>query len=406
MRKLKPAAALPAIPLLRPNPPRLSALGDALAEIEASGVYSNYGPVNRRLEDAVVQRMFAGQGGCVTVSNATLGLMLAVKQAVGWQPRGRYALMPAFTFAAAAHAALWCGLTPLFCDVNRDTWLPCAEAEAALLERHGADIAVVLPNATFGNCLDLARYARLSARYNVPVVVDAAASLGSEDLQGRAFGQGSAVPLVFSMHATKAFATAEAGLVYCADAGLLATLRAMGNFGFGQPRSATMPGLNAKLGEVSALLGLTKLAEMEQVTNHRHEMYQLYRRLLPGMVFQRLLGRRIAHPFVPVLVPPAMAGAVPAVVAALAARGIGAGRYFVPHLAEQPYFQQVGVAAPLPETEALGARIIALPMADSMTAEEVARVCDAFGRCCAPPAPRRTRPQPAPHSAPPLEATA
>lgn len=147
------------IPLIRPNPPRLSELTDGLAEIERSGIFSNYGPMNARLEEGLVAGVFGAEGACVTVGNATLGLMLAIKQAVGWRPRGRYALMPSFTFAATAHAALWCGLTPLLCDIDGDTWLPDAAAEEALLDRYGDEIALILPNATFGNCLDLARCA-------------------------------------------------------------------------------------------------------------------------------------------------------------------------------------------------------------------------------------------------------
>jgi dTDP-4-amino-4,6-dideoxygalactose transaminase len=370
------------VPFLRPNPPRLSHLVDGLASIENSGIFSNYGPVNCQLEDGLLTRVFKSGGECLTVCNATLGLMLAIKQAVGWQPRGRYALMPSFTFAATAHAALWCGLTPLLCDIDPHTWLPDADAEQAMIDRHGAEIAVILPNATFGNCLDLARYERISTAHGIPVVIDAAASLGSIGADGRAFGAGCPHPLVFSMHATKSFATAEAGVIYCADAARIATLRMMGNFGFGEPRTATMPGLNSKLGEVSALLGLAKLGEFERITTHRQGIYALYRELLPDLDFQRLTGARTAHQFVPVLVPPSLAGKVQDVIAALAEQGIGAGRYFVPHIAEQSYFQASCIAGELPVTIATSRRIISLPLSDSITPADIDLVCDALRRAC------------------------
>jgi dTDP-4-amino-4,6-dideoxygalactose transaminase len=372
------------IPLIRPNPPKLSTLTGALAEIEDSGIFSNYGPVNTRFEEQVVSAIFEAKGACVTVANATLGLMLAIKNAVGWHSKRRYALMPSFTFAAAAHAALWCGLTPLLCDIDLETWLPDADAEDALLEQYGDDIAVILPNATFGNCLDLARYERLSTHYGIPLVIDAAASLGSLNQDGEAFGMGSRYPLVFSMHATKTFATAEAGLIYCTDQSLIASLRAMGNFGFGQPRTATMPGLNTKLSEVSALLGLTKLGEVESISDHRHGIFKLYGTLLPDFTFQRMTGRRTAHQFVSVLVPEAQANRVPEVIAELGRQGIGAGRYFVPHLAEQPFFQQTCVMGKLPVTKAICGRIIALPISDFLTEREVGHVCDVFRDVCRP----------------------
>ncbi|MBV9758884.1 MAG: DegT/DnrJ/EryC1/StrS family aminotransferase, partial [Alphaproteobacteria bacterium] len=76
------------IPLIRPNPPRLSRLGEALAAIEASGLFSNYGPVNTRFEQAMAASVFGGVGGCVTACNATVALMLAIRHAIGERPEG------------------------------------------------------------------------------------------------------------------------------------------------------------------------------------------------------------------------------------------------------------------------------------------------------------------------------
>jgi dTDP-4-amino-4,6-dideoxygalactose transaminase len=103
------------IPFLRPQPPKLSALMEELIAIERSGIFTNFGPVNARFENAFVLDFFNGQGGCVTINNATIGLMLAMAEAVGGRVTGRrYALMPSFTFAATAQAAMWVGLTPLY----------------------------------------------------------------------------------------------------------------------------------------------------------------------------------------------------------------------------------------------------------------------------------------------------
>jgi dTDP-4-amino-4,6-dideoxygalactose transaminase len=353
-------------------------------EIERSGIFSNYGPVNSRLEERFSRTLFRAEHRCVTVANATLGLMLAIKQAVGWNPRGRYALMPSFTFAAGAQAALWCGLTPLFCDIDGDTWLPAAAAEDEMLAQYGDEIAVIVPNATFGNCLDLARYHAISATRGIPLVIDGAAALGSLDREGKPFGLGCEHPIVFSMHATKAFATAEGGLVYCADQRIVDDIRAMGNFGFGEPRAATMPGLNSKMSEVCALLGLSKLSDYEMAARHRQAMFDHYRALLPEFTFQEMTGQRTAHQFVSVLVPDSHSGRVDEVIEALHNRGVGASRYFVPHLAEQPFFQQTSVAGALPATEKIARRIIALPISDTMTESDVDYVCRAFRDACLP----------------------
>jgi dTDP-4-amino-4,6-dideoxygalactose transaminase len=372
------------LPLLRPNPPRLSRLSDALAAIEASGLFSNYGPLNTRFEQALVASVFGGVGGCVTSCNATIALMLAIRHAIGSRSGARgYALMPSFTFAATAHAALWCGLTPLLCDIDEATWVPAPAAEDALLERFGSDVAVLVPYATFGNDLDLGRYSALSRRHGVPVVIDAAASLGTIGADGAAFGTGCPHPVIFSLHATKAFATLEGGLTYCADPATVATLRTMGNFGFSEPRTATMPGLNAKLNEVTALMGLEKLAEFEQVIAHRAQIAAAYRAELPGWAFQRLTGVRHAFTFMPALLPEHCAARRGAIIQALAAEGIGAGCYFSPHLAEQRYFRDTCRAGDLTATDRIARRMITLPMSDTLTDAEVGYICRVLRNVCA-----------------------
>src|SRR5882672_8924011 len=122
------------IPFLRPHPPRLSQLVAELKAIESSGVFTNYGPMNARLESALTERIFGSLGGCLTVNCATTGLILAIREAAGESNERRYALMPSFTFAATAHAAIWAGLTPLLCDIDRETWASCSSCEERLLQ--------------------------------------------------------------------------------------------------------------------------------------------------------------------------------------------------------------------------------------------------------------------------------
>lgn len=371
-------------PFLRPNPPRLSALADELLGLEESGIYSNYGPVNTAFEADVTAQLFGGQGGCLTVCNATIGLMIAIRHVVARQFGGadfrppahrRYALMPAFTFAATAHAALWNGLTPLLCDIDPETWLPAATAEEELLDRHGGEIAVMVPYATFGNCLPLERYRRLAERFGIPVVVDAAASLGALDDDGLHFGTGFPFPVVFSMHATKTFATGEGGLIHCGDPDSLAALRAMGNFGFGEARLATMPGLNAKLTEVGALVARAKLAGFAAVVAHREVLAECYRRALPWLIFQRPAGRRHPHQFMPALLPAELARDRDALLLELADRGVGARAYFSPHLGQQTYFAATSETGDLTITEDVTQRVISLPLYDGMGESHVAAIC-------------------------------
>jgi dTDP-4-amino-4,6-dideoxygalactose transaminase len=363
------------IPFLRPNPAKLSEAIEELRQIEASGTFSNFGPVNTRLERDLERSMFGGTGHCVTVCNATIGLMIAIKQCLARarEPR-RFALMPSFTFAATAHAALWAGLTPLLCDIDADSFNPSADAETELLEKYAGDIAIIIACTTFGNTIDLARYERLAAKYGVPVVVDAAASLGTLNDDGTGFASGFRSAVVFSMHATKAFATTEAGVIYCADPEVVRDIRAMTNFGFGEARSAVMPGLNAKLNEITALMAHLKLREIEPVITHRAALAKHYEAQLPELAFQRLIGRRHAFTFASALLPNELAQSRLELLAELSRSGVDLRTYFSPHVAEQPYFRTVCVSGDLTNTEDIGRRIISLPLSDFMTRTDVERV--------------------------------
>lgn len=364
------------IPLVRPAPPRLSQHIAELEALEASGIFSNFGPVNTRFEDEMMERFFGGQGACMTVCNATIGLMLAIKEVVGDPALGegggrKYALMPSFTFAAAAHAALWCGLTPLLCDVDPGSWAADPNAESDLLAKYAGKIAVVMPYSTFGYPIELDRYTRIATQLGVPVVVDGAASLGTADAAGRGFGTGFAGSVVYSMHATKSFAVGEAGVIYSADAERIARLRTMNGFGFGSPRTATMAGINGKVCEVVALLGRLRLADYDQVVAHRASLFHRYREALPELQYQVEAAGVQAHQFVPALLPSQVKGSKAAIRAQLTDRGIATGAYFSPHLMEQPYFQKTCVAGPLPVCDDISARMLSLPLYDTMTFEEV-----------------------------------
>src|ERR1700734_3816278 len=368
------------IPLLRPAPPQLSLAVAELQSLEQSGIFSNFGPVNTLFEEELLERFFGGEGACTTVCNAPIGLMLAIKEAIGdgfgEQHHGQFALMPSFTFAAAAHAALWCGLTPLLCDIDAANWAADNAAESELLTRYAGKIAIVMPYATFGYPIDLEPYKRLAAQLGVPVVVDAAASLGTCDEQGRGFGSGFAGSVVYSMHATKSFAVGEAGLIYSADKERIAKLRAMCNFGFGEPRTATIAGLNGKVSEVTALLGRLRLVDYDSVLAHRAVLFNRYRDALPELQFQLRAPGTQAHQFVPALLPSGLGGRRAAIREELANQGILTGTYFSPHLMEQPYFQKVCVAGPIPVCEDVSARMMSLPLFDTMTHHEVDQVAE------------------------------
>ncbi|HVI99724.1 MAG TPA: DegT/DnrJ/EryC1/StrS family aminotransferase [Sphingomonas sp.] len=385
-------------PLIAPRPPKLSEHLESLRRIEQSGIFSNNGPEVRGFEAEVTERLFGGTGASLAVANATLGLMVAIRDAAGarMQP-GALALMPALTFAATAQAAQWAGLTPLVADIDPATWSIDPEQEERLLALHGERIAVLVPYATFGNAIDLDRYAWLQRRYDVGVVIDAASSLGTIDAAGKGFGAEAPFATVFSMHATKTFAVAEGGLIHSGDAGLVDRLRAMINFGFEGHRSATMPGLNAKLPEVLAVMARAKLEEIEQVCAGRAEVETAYRATLDDrFTLQTPLGTRRAIQFMPVMLPAALTDKRAAIVEGLAAAGVGCGQYFSPHLGEQPWFRDTALIEPTPIADDVAGRMLSLPVTDAMIADDARTIAATLARVCdlhAAPAPVAAAPK-------------
>ena len=135
------------IPLTKPNPAKLSESIASLREMEDRAIFCNFGPISADFEENVKRRMFGGTGDCLTVCNATIALMIAIRHVVEGErgSRRRFALMPSFTFAAAAQAAMWNRLTPLFCDINPLDWSADRASERKLLEKYHEQIAVMVP---------------------------------------------------------------------------------------------------------------------------------------------------------------------------------------------------------------------------------------------------------------------
>jgi len=364
------------IPFLRPRLVALSEYAGLIEQIDASRLYSNFGPLNTQFEQRVVEEQFDGIGTAATVCNATVGLMLAI-QAV--KRAGRYAVMPSFTFAATPLAAQWCGLEPYFVDVDPHDWCVNLTQLQNTLAHLGDSAAVVVPYATFGTALDLAPYDVLIEQ-GVPVVVDAAPALGTR-FAAQAFGAGFKGPIVYSLHATKTFGIGEGGLVYSGNAAVVAKVKSLSNFGFNANRASTLPGLNAKLSEYGAAVALATLMGHTNRVSLRSEIYAAYAEnlgqlglLTAGWQLQAQRGR-VAHQFVALATPVGLLNT--AAVTQLARHSVEARTYFSPACHEQPQFAQSSCAS-LKVTEDLSRRIVSLPLWDDIGPQRVRRVCEAL----------------------------
>ncbi|WP_248927671.1 DegT/DnrJ/EryC1/StrS family aminotransferase [Paenibacillus hamazuiensis] len=367
------------IPFLRPNLVKKERLLSYFAQIEESRIYSNYGPLNKKFEERVIDQMFQGTGAAVTVHNATLGLMLAISQSK--RPQGKYAVMPSFTFAATPLAAEWCGLEPYFLDIERDDWQMNRDQLERTVEKLGPQIAVVVPYATFGTAIDLSVYNMLVHR-GIPVVIDAAASFGTVTPEEAAqFGKGFTGAVVFSFHATKTFGIGEGGLVYSADRDLIQRIRQAGNFGFSSARESVMPGLNSKISEYTAAIALATFDQFQTSIDKRKAIIDSYRRELArtglleqGWSVQKIQGN-VPLQFFSILSPSSLDNRE--VVHRLAAHSIEARTYFSPACHQQKHFKRYPHSN-LRVTEHVAKHIVSLPLWEEMNETTVQTIVGAL----------------------------
>ena len=363
------------IPFLKPNIVKKELFLKYLEQIEESRIYSNYGPLNTLFENRIINEFFHGVGSALTVANATVGLMTAISLLK--RKGAKYAVMPSFTFAATPLAAMWCGLEPYFIDIKEDNWSADESRINDTIKKLGDKVAIVIPYATFGNNINLSYYTKLHES-GVPVVVDAAASFGSS-VDGVHFGAGFPGCVIYSFHATKSFGIGEGGLVYSGNDSLISRIRIVGNFGFTETRESIFQGLNSKMCEILAAVGLATLDVYQQKILIRENLYNLYVNeilqkdmLNNGWRLQALEGR-VVHQFMPILCPEGESNSE--YVNKLEGENIQARTYFNPvcHLqASFKGFRQDNLKA----TERIANRVMSLPLWEEMTNREIKSVVE------------------------------
>ncbi|MCY7287789.1 MAG: DegT/DnrJ/EryC1/StrS family aminotransferase, partial [Cryobacterium sp.] len=195
--------------------------------------------------------------------------------------------------------------------------------------------------------------------------------------EGVQFCAGS-VPTIFSMHATKAFAIGEGGLIYSHDDELVERMRRITNFGFDSSRSSVDVGINAKLSEILAAVALTTLDQFEAKSIERKQLYELYEtglKQMPDWQLQDLRGGTVAHQFLSVLTPTALGGS--SVQARLLRLGVEARTYFNPACHQQRVFADCP-RGDLGVSESVASRVLSLPLWEGMTEKTVGRVLEAL----------------------------
>jgi dTDP-4-amino-4,6-dideoxygalactose transaminase len=325
-------------------------------------------------ERAIAQHL--GVKHATGVSSCTLGLMLTFR---GLGLNGDV-IVPSFTFMATVSALVWCGLRPVFADVDSGTTnLDPAAAEAAITPRTTAIVAVH----NFGNPADIAGLRAVADRHGLKLIFDAAHGFGAL-YQGRPVGaQGDAQ--VFSLSPTKLLIAGEGGIVSTENDELAAFLKKGREYGNDGNYDSEFPGVNARMPEFNALLGLRSLEALEAAARNRNDVTDLYQETLgrlPGIGFQAVCaGDRNSYKDFSITVDAAKFGLSRDELAkALAAENIDTRNYYDPPVHRQKAYSQYYDGQPLPNTEWLASNSLSLPIWSKMDADVIERICAAVER--------------------------
>jgi dTDP-4-amino-4,6-dideoxygalactose transaminase len=243
--------------VLRPRLPTADELLPYLRRIDASRIYSNFGPLALEFEGRLGGHLALPAGGVVSAATGTAALVGSILACAGRARADRpLALVPSYTFVATGVAAQECGYELQLADVDAETWLldPCRLAGHPNLDR----IGVVIPVATYGRPVPQAEWMQFRELTGIPVIIDGAASFETiVDEPSRFLGP---IPVAISLHATKSLGTGEGGCVATNDIGLATLIGQALNFGFHFSRDSCAPSTNGKMSEYHAAVGLADLS--------------------------------------------------------------------------------------------------------------------------------------------------
>jgi dTDP-4-amino-4,6-dideoxygalactose transaminase len=363
--------------LVRPILPPISEVVEGLETLYETRMFTNQGAFVRTLEERIAEKLNVRH--CALFCNCTIAMM-CLFQTLGL--RGKV-LVPSFTFAATTQALLWQGITPQFVDIDRAGLTVCPEeVEKQITEETSA----IFPVNVFGSCCNHDRLSDIARKHSLPLLYDSAQSFGTR-YKGRPVGSlGDAE--AFSFHATKIFHTGEGGCITTDDPDFYERLCKVRNFGFEGYLNCTGPGINGKMSEFSALIGLKLLDHLESHIRQRRWVFQHYQeslRHIPGIGLPPVHENIESNcSYFNVMIFPEKFGLNNVELNyALSAERIVTRCYFFPPVHRTRYYQSLfeGKIPELPNTDWAALHTLCLPVYSDMQASELGMIIEGLFRC-------------------------
>ncbi|MFM2057737.1 MAG: UDP-4-amino-4-deoxy-L-arabinose--oxoglutarate aminotransferase n1 [Pseudomonadota bacterium] len=355
----------------QPFLPPLEEFSGYLEEIWQSKVLTNGGPFHQKLERALCEHL--GVEHIALFANATIALVTALQ---ALRITGEVITTP-YSFVATAHSLLWNGIKPVFVDIDPDTLnIDPKKIEAAITPQTTA----IMPVHCYGHPCDVAAIQRIADNYNLRVIYDAAHAFGVKDSGGSILRHGDLS--VLSFHATKVFNTFEGGAIICPDARTKQRIDHLKNFGFVDEVTVVAPGINGKMSEFNAALGLLQLKYIDGVIARRGQIAHTYRERLhgvPGVHCINDAGEAVQnHSYFPVLIDTDFPISRDALYDEFRRHDVYARRYFYPLISEFPMYRGLPSAQPerLPVATQASRQVLCLPIYPDLSDADQSRIIE------------------------------
>ena len=353
----------------QPYLPPLEEFIPYLQEIWDNKILTNGGPFHQQLEQALCE--YLGVEHLALFTNGTIALVTALQ---ALRITGEVITTP-YSFVATAHSLLWNGIKPVFVDVDPDTLnMDPARIEAAITPHTTA----IMPVHCYGHPCDVEAIQEIADIYNLRVIYDAAHAFGVQDAHGSVLKHGDLS--VLSFHATKVFNTFEGGAIVCPDAKTKQRIDHLKNFGFVDEVTVVAPGINGKMSEFNAALGLLQLQHIDQAMERRKKIDTVYREQLAGLKGIHCLndaGEKVAnYSYFPILVQADYPLSRDALYQKLKDHDIYARRYFYPLISDFPMYRGMPSAqrGNLPVATDAAEKVLCLPIYPNLSDESVDRI--------------------------------
>lgn len=345
---------------------------DKIKSIWDTNWVTNNGPLHSELEDKLKEYLKVENTTLFTNGHLALDSVFKVLNL-----KGEVITTP-FTFASTTHAIVMNGLKPVFCDINMENFtIDVNKIEDLITE----NTVAIVPVHVFGYPCDVEKIEKIAKKHNLKVIYDSAHAFGVEVL-GRGIGSFGDISM-FSLHATKVYNSIEGGLLTYNNNCYIPEFLMAKNFGISGPETIEKIGINAKMNEFQAAMGLVNIEHVDEQIMNRKLIANTYRENIKDIKGIRFLndvkGVKHNYAYFPIIVNEDMCGVTrDYIFEKLKEYNIYTRKYFYPLITDFECYKGKYNDKNLSNAKYIADRVLTLPMYGELKVEECKYICNAL----------------------------